>query len=60
MGLIQQIVKQVLDKGYLSLEAENELRKLLSGTYDLEDLNAFFKLQQSAMDGHIKQISREK
>lgn len=59
MLLIREIVQQALSAGYLTVEAENQLRQLLCKKYDLDDLNAFVKLQQAAMSGAVKQESRE-
>jgi hypothetical protein len=59
MILIREVVQQVLNTGYLSIEAENQLRQLLSTKYDTEDLNAFVSLQQAASEGRVKQESRE-
>ena len=59
MILIRDVVEQAMASGYLTLEAENELRRLLRRKYDLEDLNAFLALQQAAMSGKVKQESRE-
>lgn len=59
MILIRDVVQQAMTTGYLTIEAENELRQLLTRKYDLEDLNAFVRLQQAAMSGHVRQESRE-
>ncbi len=59
MNLIREIAQQALTTGYLTLEAENQLRQLLSKKYDWEDFKAFIKLQQEAMEGRVKQESRE-
>ena len=59
MALIRQVVHQALATGYLSIEAEAQLRQLLKNKYDLEDLNAFMALQQAAMSGIVRQESRE-
>jgi hypothetical protein len=59
MILIREIVQQALASGYLSIEAENQLRQLLRTKYDANDLNAFMLLQQAAMSGSIRQESRE-
>lgn len=59
MSLIRDIVQQALTTGYLTLEAENQLRHLLSTKYDWEDFRAFIRLQQEAMEGRVKQESRE-
>ena len=60
MVLIREIVQQVLKTRYLSLEAENQLRQLLSTKYELEDLNAFLTLQQAVIEGTVKQEARER
>lgn len=60
MVLIREVVQQALKTGYLSMDAENQLRQLLSRKYDLEDFNAFMTLQQAAMSGYVKQESRER
>lgn len=57
--LIRELVKQALVTGYLTIEAEEQLRELLKGKYDQDDLKAFMKLQQAAMTGRVKQESRE-
>lgn len=59
MNLIREIAHQALTTGYLSVEAENQLRQLLSKKYDWEDFRAFIRLQQEAMEGRVKQESRE-
>jgi hypothetical protein len=60
MVLIRDLAQQALSLGYLTLEAENQLRRMLTTTkYDLEDLNAFMNLQLAAMSGLVKQESRE-
>jgi hypothetical protein len=59
MILIRDLVEKVLKAGYLSLEAEEQLRNLLQTKYDSEDFNAFMNLQQAAMSGFVRQQSRE-
>lgn len=59
MVRIREVVQQALKTGYLSLEAEAQLKQLLASKYDSEDLNAFMKLQQAAMGGYVRQASRE-
>lgn len=59
MELIREIVKQAINTGYLTLEAEEKLRAMLKNKYDLEDLEAFIDLQQAAMLGMVRQESRE-
>ena len=57
---IRDISRQAIAAGYLTIEAENQLRHLLQLTqYSLEDLDTFMRLQQDAMEGRIKQESRE-
>jgi hypothetical protein len=60
MALIRDLAQQALSTGYLTMEAEEQLRRLLSTRYGLEDLNAFMVLQEAAMQGRVKQESRER
>jgi len=60
MTRIREIVQRALASGYLTVEAENQLRHLLTTRYELEDLNAFMNLQEAAMNGKVKQESRER
>lgn len=57
---IREVVQQALSTGFLSIEAENRLRKLLKTKYDSEDLCAFFTLQQATSEGYVSQESRIK
>ena len=59
MALINDLVQKTLKTGYLTIEAEEQLRQLLTSGCDLEDLNAFVTLQEAAMNGQVKQESRE-
>lgn len=59
MLLIRELVQQALATGYLTIEAEEQLRDLLKEKYEQEDLKAFMHLQQAAMTGRVKQESRE-
>jgi hypothetical protein len=59
VGLIREVVDQALNTGYLTIEAEQQLRLMLKNKYELEDLEAFIELQQAAMLGQVKQESRE-
>lgn len=59
MFFIREVVQQALTTGYLSLDAEAQLRGLLQKKYDMEDLDAFISLQQAAVAGLVKQESRE-
>lgn len=60
MTRIRDVVQKALASGYLTVEAENELRQLLTTRYELEDFNAFMVLQEAAMTGKVKQESRER
>ncbi|MEA5515163.1 hypothetical protein [Nodularia sp. UHCC 0506] len=60
MTRIREVVQQALANSYLTVEAENQLRHLLTTNYDLEDFNAFMALQEAAMNGKVKQESRER
>lgn len=59
MILIRELVQKALSTGYLTVEAEEQLRQMLAKKYDQEDLNAFMTLQQAAMAGVVRQQSRE-
>ncbi len=58
MILIREIVQQALAHSYLTVEAEEQLRRLLRTKYETEDLNAFMNLQHAAMEGRVRQESR--
>ncbi|WP_460204521.1 hypothetical protein [Scytonema sp. NUACC21] len=59
MMLIREVVQQVITTGYLTVAAEEQLRKLLQTKYDVEDFDAFMTLQEAASLGRIRQESRE-
>ncbi len=59
MGLIREVVYQALNSGYLTIQAEEQLRLMLRNKYELEDLEAFIELQKAAMIGQVRQESRE-
>ena len=59
MLTICEIVLQVLKSGYLTVEAEQQLRQLFTAQYDLADVEALTRLQQAARYGLVKQQSRE-
>lgn len=59
MLTIRDIVKEAIAIGYLTLEAEDQLRQLLTRKYEMEDFKAFINLQYATMDGIVKQQSRE-
>jgi len=56
---IREVVQQAMTTGYLTIAAEEQLRRLLTTKYGLEDFKAFMKLQQAAMEGQVRQESRE-
>ncbi len=58
MSMISEVVEQALKTGYLSIQAEEKLRLLLSGKYDKKDFSAFMSLQRAAMAGLVEQESR--
>ncbi|PSB32770.1 hypothetical protein [Chlorogloea sp. CCALA 695] len=60
MASISDLVQKILLAGYLTIEAEEQLRKLLTIQYNDEDLNAFVTLQEAAMTGRVRQESRER
>ncbi|MBD2314773.1 hypothetical protein H6G20_24190 [Desertifilum sp. FACHB-1129] len=59
MTIIREVVQQALQSGYLTVAAENKLRQLLAQPYNADDLQAFLALQQAAMEGGVRQESRE-
>lgn len=59
MGRIRDLVQQALETGYLTLAAEEQLRSLLQTRNEPEELTAFMQLQRAAMNGNVKQESRE-
>ncbi len=59
MSPIRQIVQQALTTGWLTMQAEEELRQHLQCKYGLEDFKAFMSLQYEVMEGRVKQESRE-
>jgi len=59
MILIRDIVQDALTSGFLTVEAEEQLRRLLQTKYDKKDLKAFMMLQTAVMSGAVKQESRE-
>ncbi|MEQ8757648.1 MAG: hypothetical protein RID09_29545 [Coleofasciculus sp. G1-WW12-02] len=56
--LIRKIVQQALTTRYLTREAEDQLRQLLRGKYDSQDLRAFMQLQNAVMEGQVQQECR--
>lgn len=59
MNRISEIVQNTLKAGYLPMETEYQLQRLLDRKYGLEDFQAFMELQWAVMDGKVKQESLE-
>jgi len=59
MSTICEIVQEVLQSGYLTVEAEEQMRRLFVVQHDLEDIEALTRLQQAIMHGRVKRQSRE-
>ncbi len=59
MSTIREIVHQVIQSGYLTVEIEEKVRQLFTTQYDLEDIEALTRLQQATISGQVKQQSRE-
>ncbi|MDY6784583.1 MAG: hypothetical protein SW833_18905 [Cyanobacteriota bacterium] len=56
---MSKIVREALEKNFLSIAAEEQLRQCLrSRQYTLEELQAFWTLQNAAMSGVVQQESR--
>ncbi|WP_017304376.1 hypothetical protein [Spirulina subsalsa] len=60
MGSISEIVQQALRQGYLTIEAEQELRILLGQKCPCDDMKIFCHLQMEIMEGRVTQEAREK
>jgi hypothetical protein len=60
MAEIRDLALQAIKTGYLTLEAEEKLRYLMSHHYGQEDFLAFMRLQEAAMQGRVTQESRER
>jgi len=58
MNQIREIVKEAVEKNYLSLEAQEQLRVMLESNYDQEDLEAFMNLLLAVSRGKVTQQSR--
>jgi hypothetical protein len=59
MSAIYLLVCKVLAAGYLSLEAENQLRKLLRKGCTGDDMDALLMLKQAVVFGHVKRQARK-
>lgn len=57
---IGDIAQQAMSLGYLTIEAENQLRYLLRQKYGKADLMAFMQLQAATMAGTVRQESRDR
>jgi hypothetical protein len=55
---IREVVQQAISTGFLSIEAEDQLRHMLARKYEREDFQAFMQLQHAAMVGSVRQESR--
>lgn len=51
---VREVVQQALTKGYVTKETEKRLHKLLQSNDEMEDFNAFMKLQLALVTGHVK------
>ncbi|HAX77325.1 MAG TPA: hypothetical protein DCY88_16195 [Cyanobacteria bacterium UBA11372] len=54
---IREAVQQALTKGYLTKETEKRLHLLLQTNDEMEDFNAFMKLQLALVTGHVRPVS---
>jgi hypothetical protein len=59
MLLIRDVVREAFAVGYLTIEAEDQLRQLLRTKYDAKDFRAFMSLQHAVASGIVRQESRE-
>lgn len=59
MLLIRDVVREAFAVGYLSIDAEEQLRQLLRTKYDAKDFKAFMLLQHAVASGIVRQESRE-
>lgn len=59
MLLIRDVVREAFAVGYLTVEAEEQLRQLLRTKYDAKDFKAFMSLQHAVSSGIVRQESRE-
>ncbi|MFB2982685.1 hypothetical protein [Microseira sp. BLCC-F43] len=57
---IREAVQQALTKGYLTKETEKRLHLLLQTNDEMEDFNAFIKLQLALVTGHVRPVSGRK
>ncbi len=60
MTSICDIVSEALAKQYLSIDAEESLRQLMSQKYGPGDFEAFMALQRAFLAGSLRQESRER
>jgi hypothetical protein len=51
--MISEIIKQVLQTGYLSVTTEEKLRLIFENGCTLEDLDALSKLQSAILSGQV-------
>ena len=51
--MISDIIKQVLQTGYLSVTTEQKLRVMFENCSTLEELDALSELQSAILSGHV-------
>lgn len=59
MTVVREIVLKALKTGYLTIEAEEKLRQQFTKQHSLADIDALARLQWAAMNGLLKQESRQ-
>jgi hypothetical protein len=59
MTVVREIVLKALKTGYLTIEAEEELRQQFSKQHSLADIDALARLQRATINGFVKQESRQ-
>lgn len=58
MNEFKKFIEQIIITGYLSIDSEEKLRKLMQkSSYSWEEVEAFAKLQKAAIQGKVKQES---
>ncbi|MGB7440628.1 MAG: hypothetical protein WA919_06140 [Coleofasciculaceae cyanobacterium] len=59
MSVLHKIVNQVLKSGYLTVEAEEQVRALFASSSNVEDIEALVSLQKATSSGRVRQQSQE-
>jgi mannose/fructose/N-acetylgalactosamine-specific phosphotransferase system component IIB len=57
MVLIRDIVKSALRTGYLSLDSQEHLDKLLQGEFEEQDIDALMMLDEAVNSGRVRKES---